>query len=297
MPQEPESIGIIAGGGQFPILVAKAARTRGCRVVAVAHEGETDPGLAEHTDELVWIRLGQLGRLIKVLKKSGVRKALMAGTISKHRMFGRLRPDIKGLAVMSRMAVFHDDGILREVSRELEQEGIRIVSSNTFLPDLMSPPGVLTRRKPNKSEMVDVEFGWHMAKEVGALDIGQCVVVRGKTVVAVEAMEGTDETIKRGGRLARKNAVVVKVSKPAQDLRFDVPSVGLGTVRVMADVKASVLVVEAGKTLFFDKDAVLEFAERSGISVISMEGHNDCGCDAGGRRSPVADEPTTDREA
>jgi DUF1009 family protein len=271
MPWKPESIGIIAGGGQFPILVAKAAKVKGCRVVAVAHEGETDPKLADHVDELVWIRLGQLGHLVKALKKASIQKALMAGTITKRRMFGRLRPDLKGLAVMSRMAIFHDDGILRAVSRELEQEGIHVIPSSIFLPDLMAPPGVLTRRKPTKNEMVDVEFGWNMAKKLGALDIGQCVVVRDKTVVAVEAMEGTDETVRRGGCLTGKKAVVVKVSKPDQDLRFDVPSVGLGTVKVMAEVKASVLAIEAGKTLLFDKTQMMDFADRSGISVISIK--------------------------
>lgn len=271
MPEEQETIGVIAGGGAFPILVAKAARGQGYRVVAVAHEGETDPSLADHVDDIVWIRLGQMGRLIRHLHQFGVEKALMAGTIAKRRMFGNIRPDLKGLTMMSRMAIFHDDGILRAVSRELDQNDIHIVSSTRFLPELIASPGVLTRRRPTKGEMTDVRFGWGMAKELGRLDIGQCLVVRKKTVVAVEAMEGTDETIRRGGAIARCKAVVVKVSKPGQDLRFDVPSVGLETVRVMAEVQASVLAVEAAKTLLFEKSEMLKFADREGISVISLE--------------------------
>jgi UDP-2,3-diacylglucosamine hydrolase len=251
--------------------VAKAAKEQGCRVVAVAHDGETDPALADHVDDIVWIRLGQMGRLIRHLQQLGVNKALMAGTIAKRRMFGNIRPDLKGLTMMSRMAIFHDDGILRAVSRELRQNDIHVVSSTLFLPDLIASPGVLTRRRPTREEMADVRFGWRMAKELGRLDIGQCLVVRKKTVVAVEAMEGTDETIRRGGTIARQKAVVVKVSKPDQDLRFDVPSVGLETVRVMAEVRASVLAIEAGKTLLFDRNEMLAFAAREGISVISLE--------------------------
>ncbi|MFO7784605.1 MAG: LpxI family protein [Thermodesulfobacteriota bacterium] len=271
MPEEREHVGIIAGGGTFPMLVADAAKRRGCLTVAVAHEGETDPALEEHVDELVWVRLGQLGRLIRAFRRRGVRRVMMAGTIAKRRMFSRLRPDLKGLAVMSRMAVFHDDGILRNVSREMEKEGILVIPSTHFLPELMAPPGVLTRRKPTKDEVSDIRFGWRMAKELGRLDIGQCVVVRSKTVIALEAMEGTDETIRRGGRIAGEKAVVVKVSKPSQDLRFDVPSVGPVTISIMKEVKASVLTVEAGKTLLFEMPAMIRLADEAGIAVVSMD--------------------------
>lgn len=257
------------------MMVADAARKRGCRIVAVAHEGETAPELGAHVDELVWVRLGQLGRLIRAFRQRGVQRVMMAGTIAKRRMFSRVRPDLKGLALMSRMAVFHDDGILRSVSREMEKEGIQVIPSTHFLPELIAPAGVLTRRKPARTEISDIRFGWHMAKELGRLDIGQCVVVRRKTVVAVEAMEGTDETIRRGGRIAREKAVVVKVSKPDQDLRFDVPSVGLETVRVMDEVGASVLVLEAGKTLMFEKPDMIRFADENGLCIVSMEGEED----------------------
>jgi len=271
MPEELEHVGIIAGGGTFPMLVADAAKRRGFVTVAVAHEGETDPALEDHVDELVWIRLGQLGGLIRAFQKRGVTRVIMAGTIAKRRMFSRLRPDLKGLAVMSRMAVFHDDGILRNVSREMEKEGILVLPSTYFLPELMAPPGILTKLKPKKDEAADIRFGWRIAKELGRLDIGQCVVVRSRTVIALEAMEGTDETIRRGGRIAREKAVVVKVSKPSQDLRFDVPSVGPMTIRIMKDVRASVLAVEAGKTLLFQMPEMIRLADEAGIAIVSMD--------------------------
>ena len=269
MPEEKKIIGLIAGGGQFPLMVAEAARKINFHVVAVAVSGETEPLLSNKVDEIVWIKLGQLGQLIKAFKKEGVQKALMAGTITKKRMFENIRPDLKGLTVMSKLAIFHDDDILRAVAEELAREGIEIVSSTTYLPELIAPPGSLTKRRPSKTENEDINFGWEVAKELGRLDIGQCVVVRSKTVLALEAIDGTNETILRGGRLAKKNAVVVKVSKPNQDLRFDVPSVGLETVRVMSQVKASALAVEAGKTLMFEKSEMIKYADSAGIAIIS----------------------------
>jgi len=269
-PQEKEALGLIAGGGVFPLMVADAARDRGLRVVAVAHEGETDPLLAEKVDEIAWIKLGQLGHLLKVLKKAGVTKTVMAGTINKKKMFENVRPDLRGLTLMSKLAIFHDDDILRAVAGELQREGIHIVSSAEHLPELLAPRGNLTRRKPNQEEREDVEFGWKIAKELGRLDIGQCVVVRRKTVLAMEAIEGTNETILRGGKLAKEKAVVVKVSKPNQDMRFDVPAVGPDTIEVMAQVKASVLAIEAGKTLIFDKLGMISYADRSRIVIVSL---------------------------
>ena len=265
-----ETIGLIAGGGQFPLLVAEAAKRRGLGVVAVAHLGETDPSLSEKVDEVIWIRLGQLGQLIKALKKKNVKKGLMAGTITKRRMFENVRPDLRGLAVISKLALFHDDGILRAVADELAREGIEIVSSTQYLPELVARQGCLTKRKPNKSEKEDIDFGFQVAKELGRLDIGQCVVVKKKTILAVEAIEGTDAAIRRGGDLAREGAVVVKVSKPNQDLRFDVPAVGLGTVKTMGEVKAAALAVESGKTLLFDKDEMITYADKLRIAIVSV---------------------------
>jgi DUF1009 family protein len=213
-------------------MVADAVKKKGLRMVAVAHHGETDPSLSEKADEIVWIKLGQLGHLIKALKKRGIHNAIMAGTITKKRMFENIRPDLKGLTLMSKLAVFHDDDILRAVAKELAREDIEIVSSTYYLPDLLAPTGCLTRKRPSKSEKEDIDFGWKVAKELGRLDIGQCVVVRKKTILALEAIDGTDETILRGGRLGRESAVVIKVSKPNQDLRFDVPTVGIETLKL-----------------------------------------------------------------
>jgi DUF1009 family protein len=239
--------------------------------VAVAHQQETDPALAEKVDDIVWIKLGQLGHLIRELRRKGVKKTLLAGTITKKRMFENVRPDLKGLAVMSRLAVFHDDDILRAVAEELGKEGIEIVSSTLYLPELVAKRGCLTRRKPSRTEQDDIHFGWRVAKELGRMDIGQCVVVRKRTILALEAMEGTNETILRGGALGREKTVVVKVSKPKQDLRFDVPAIGMETVRTMSGVKASVLAVEAGKTLVFDKTEMITYADYSGISIVALE--------------------------
>lgn len=269
--EETTVLGLIAGGGAFPLKVAQAAKARGHRVAAVAHEGETDPSLANLTDSIAWIRLGQLGRLIKSLKKAGVSRAVMAGTITKKRMFQDIRPDVRAISLAARLAVFHDDDILRAVTAELSREGIEIVSPTVYLPELLAPPGILSRRRPSKAEREDIAFGWRIAKELGRLDIGQCVVVRNKTVLAVEAIEGTNEAVRRGGRLAAEKAVVVKVCKPTQDTRFDLPSVGLNTVKVMEEVKASVLAVEAGKTLIFDRMEMTAEADRLGMVIASLE--------------------------
>ena len=266
-PQEEKLIGIIAGGGQFPLLVAEAAKRRGLKVVAVAHEGETDPALSAMVDSISWVKLGKLGKLIKVLKHSDVKEVIFAGSITKRRMFEGVRPDLRALSVMTRLAIFHDDDILRALANELEKEGISVIDSTRYLPEIMAPQGCLTKRRPSKAEKEDIEFGWRIAKELGRLDIGQCVVVRRKTVLALEAIEGTDEAILRGGRLAKEKAVVVKVSKPGQDLRFDLPSVGLNTVKTMARVGAAVLAVEAGKTLMFDRDRMVEYAQEHGITI------------------------------
>jgi len=270
MGKNSRIIGLIAGGGQFPLLIAEAAKKEGIQVIAVAHLDETDPKLSDRVDDIVWIRLGQLGQLIKAFKTRGVTEALMAGTITKKRMFENIRPDLKGLSIMSKLAFFHDDDILRAVARELATEGLTIIGSTQFLPELIAPEGCLTARRPNKAEKEDIRFGWKMAKELGRLDIGQCVVVRKKTVLALEAIEGTDATILRGGKLAQEKAVVVKVSKPGQDLRFDVPCVGLETIRTLSRVNGAVLAVEAGNTLLFDKAEMIALADLKRISIVSL---------------------------
>ena len=264
-----DKIGLIAGSGKFPLLVAESARRKGLKVIAVAHKGETIPELASIVDEITWIRLGQFGHLISALKSRGVSHALMAGAITKTNMFTNVRPDLKGLAVMGKLLIFHDDDILRAVARELEKEGITVVNSTDYIPELLAPSGCLTKRKPSKEEIGDIEFGWMVAKELGRLDIGHCVVVRRKTVLAIEAVEGTDKAILRGGELGKESAVVVKVCKPNQDFRFDLPAVGLNTIKAMSTVSASVLAIEEGKTLIFDKEEMIRLADSKGISIVS----------------------------
>jgi DUF1009 family protein len=246
--EQYDKIGLIAGSGKFPILIAETAKKKGLKVIAVAHKGETDPELAKEADKITWIGLGQFGHLLDAFKSSGVHKVLMAGGITKANMFKSLKPDLRGLAIAGKLLIFHDDDILRTVANELEKEGISVVSSAIYLPELLAPDGCFTKRKPSKEEMTDIEFGWKMAKELGRLDVGHCVVVKRKTVLALEAIDGTDKTILRGGELAHKGAVVIKVCKPDQDLRFDLPAVGLSTIKTMSMVKASALAIESGKT-------------------------------------------------
>jgi DUF1009 family protein len=262
-----EKIGLIAGKGQFPLIFAEAARTRGYEVVAVAHRGETDPALAARVHRLEWIYVGQLGKIIRIFKEAGVRQAVMAGGISRGRLFRHFRPDLKALNLVRRVGAGQDDRLLRGVAAELEREGITVAPSTLFLEDLLVPPGPLSQRRPTPEELQDIELGLAVAKEIGRLDLGQCVVVRRQIVVAVEAIEGTDETIRRGGRLAGPGAVVVKVSKPHQDLRFDVPAVGRETIQAMGEVQARVLAVEAGKTLIFDRAEMLKLADQADIAV------------------------------
>ena len=263
-----KTIGLIAGGGQFPILFARAARRQGVQVVAVLLRGEADKRLEPEVGSYSWISLGKLGQMIETFQKAGVSEAAMAGTVAKTKLFSRIRPDWKAVKLLARMLHKKDDALLRALADELEAHGIQIRSSTLFLPELLAPQGVLTRRKPSTKERRDIEFGWNLAKGIGMLDIGQCLVVKDQAVLAVEAIEGTDETILRGGRLGREKAVVVKVSKPTQDMRFDVPAVGLQTVETMKEVGASVLVIESGRTLIFDREEMIEAANKERIAII-----------------------------
>jgi hypothetical protein len=262
-----EKIGLIAGKGQFPLLCAQAARGRGVRVVAVAHREETDPGLADLVEEFHWIYVGQLGKIIRIFKAAGVSQALMAGAINRGRLFKHFRPDVRALNLIRRVGAGHDDRLLRGVAAELESEGITIVPATIFLEELMAPAGALGRHRPTPAQMKDIEYGHQMAKEIGRLDIGQCAVVRRQVVVALETVEGTDEAIRRGGRLAGPGTVVVKVTKPGQDLRFDLPAVGLDTIAAMQGAGAKVLAIEAGKTLIFDRADMLKQADQAGIVI------------------------------
>jgi UDP-2,3-diacylglucosamine hydrolase len=263
----PEKIGLIAGKGQFPLLFAEEARRRGLEVVAVAHRGETDPSLEPLCQHCQWISVGQLGKMIRAFKEAGITRAVMAGGVSRGRLFRDFRPDFRALSLIRRVGPGHDDRLLRGLAAELEAEGITIVSPLLYLEEMLAQPGRLSRRRPTSQELQDVDYGFKIAKAVGRLDLGQCVVVRRQVVTALEAVEGTDEAIRRGGRLAGRGAVVVKVCKPGQDLRFDLPAVGPGTIEAMREVEAGVLAVEAGKTLMFDRQTMISLADQAKIAV------------------------------
>ncbi len=269
-----KTLGLIAGNGRFPLLFADAARQAGYRVTAVAHRGETPEALQDRVDKLHWIKVGQIGHLIEHFKAAGVETVVMAGGIKKTRMFTEYRPDLRALKVLAKVRHFKDDALLRALADELESEGIAVRDATQFLPSLIAEAGVLTTR-PSAEQWGDIRFGAVMVKAVGRLEIGQCVVVKNRMVLAVEAIEGTDEAIRRGGRLAHGGAVVVKMAKPQQDLRFDIPAVGPTTIASMQEVGAAVLAVEAGKTLMLDKAELLEAARKAKIAVVGIAGEED----------------------
>ncbi len=265
-----ERIGLIAGNGRFPIIFAQNAKRLGYSVSAVAHIGETAAELEEHVERIHWIKIGQFNKLIRVLKEDGVRQAVMLGGIKKTHVFTTVLPDFRALSVASRLRQLKDDAILREVAAELESEGIHIRESTFGLRGILVEEGPVTRRSPSPKEWEDLRYGWEVARETGRLDIGQCVIVKDRVVVAVEAVEGTDEAIRRGGALAGDATVVVKRSKPQQDLRFDLPAVGPATIETMESVKASALAVEAGRSVMLDREVMLANAERAGIAIVGL---------------------------
>jgi DUF1009 family protein len=261
-------IGLIAGGGQFPLLFSHRAKEKGYRIFAAAYLNEADPRLAGKVAAIEWLHLGQVRRLLRFFKKNGVTEAVMVGTIQKTRMFSDVKPDSKAISLLLNMFSTHDDGVLRAFAALLEKEGIRIRPSTFLLPDLLATEGVWTQRRPNRSETADIALGWECARDIGRLDIGQCVVVGGGTILAVEAIEGTDAAISRGGHLGKGNAVAVKVCKPHQDMRFDVPAVGSKTIRTMHDAGVRALAVEAEKTVVFDRKEMIQLADAFEIAVV-----------------------------
>jgi UDP-2,3-diacylglucosamine hydrolase len=263
-------VGLIAGSGQFPMIFAKAAKDKGYCVYAAAYTGEADPRLAEFVDHLEWFYLGQIKRLIRYFKQNGISEAVMLGAIQKTRLFTDVKPDAKAIALIAAMRNTHDDGILRAFANTMEKEGIRIAASTFLLPELLAPEGVWTRRKPTRAEKKDIALGWAIAKEIGRLDIGQCVVAGGGSILAIEAVDGTDATIQRGGHLGRGEAIVVKVCKPNQDLRFDVPAIGIQTIETMHASGARALALEAGKAVVFDRPELIGRADQYDIAIVAL---------------------------
>jgi DUF1009 family protein len=267
-----KKLGLIAGNGKFPLLFAAEAKREGYTVVAVAHRGETPEEIERLADEVIWIHVGQLGKIIETFKDAGVSQAVMAGGIRKVKLFANFRPDLRGITFLARLKSREDDALLRGVADELAREGITVLESTLCLPHIVAGEGVLTPRAPNASQWGDIRLGFHVAKQIGGLGIGQTVVIKDAVVVAVEAVEGTDAAIERGGNIARSGCVVVKVSKPGQDLRFDVPAVGVDTIKNLYAVKGAVLAVEAGKTILLERDELLREASRLGVVVVAVSG-------------------------
>jgi len=263
-----QRVGLIAGNGRFPLLVARSARSQGTEVIAVAHDGETLPDLTDLVSAITWVKVGELERIIRTFQHAGVTQAVMAGGIHKAALLEHFTPDQRALRFLGRLAHFGDDALLRGVAAELESEGIEIMPSTIFLTALLAPPGRLTRQEPSPEQWRDIRHGIEVAQAIGRWDIGQSVVIKSGVVLAVEAIEGTDATIRRGGR---PGAVVVKVSKPQQDLRFDVPAVGPETVRVCHDVGIAALAIEAERTLLLEKHDLLREADKVELSVVGVE--------------------------
>lgn len=264
------NIGVIAGGGQFPRLFIEAAKKEGRKVFVVGFRGETGDKVESLADNMRWVKLGQLGKVIKYFQQHSVSETVFLGSITKTRMFRDVFFDLKGLSLWKKIDKRQDDAILRAVADVLGDNGIKVVESTKYLSHLLFPQGLLTRKKPDKKQKKDIEFGFKMAKAIGKLDIGQCIVVRNRTVLAVEAIEGTDATILRGGKLGKENVVVVKVNKPEQDLRFDLPATGVQTIQTIIEARGSVLAVEAGKSILFDSEEAIRKADENGLVVIGI---------------------------
>ena len=264
-----ENIGIIAGGGQFPRLVAQQARAAGLGVVICGFQGHTDPDTAKHADAFELLHLGQLGRMISFFQEHHVTRACMAGSISKPKAL-----DFRAAAPAEMYPLAYtlngDDALLRAIMADIEKDGIRIVASADLAPGRRAPRGTLTRRTPTDEEWKDIRYGWPIARSMGAFDIGQCLIVREGMVMAVECLEGTDATIKRGAELGGNGCIAIKMVKPGQDERVDLPSVGLATVRNLVEHHYAVLAIQAEKTLFFDREEALALADEHGLAVVSL---------------------------
>jgi len=265
-------LGLIAGNGRFPFLVLDAARAQGHEVTVIAAKEETFPELTaaaeRHGAPMHWISLGQLGKCISLLQEAGVTRAVMAGQVKHTKIFGGIIPDFTFMSVLKNLATKNTDGLIGAIADVFRTKGIELVDSTSLLQPLLAKPGVLTRRAPTEDEQKDFDFGYRMADVIAGLDIGQTIAVKHQAVVAVEAMEGTDEVIGRAGHLAGPGVRIVKVAKPKQDMRFDVPVIGFATIQAMRVAGASALSIDAGKALVLDGDAVFAAANDAGIAIV-----------------------------
>ena len=264
----PHTLGIIAGNGVYPQLLADSARKAGVeKIVAAGFTDETDPLLRQHVDVLEWMRVGQLGRLLKFFRAQEIHHAIMAGQIAPKNLFD-LRPDVKAMMLLAKLEQRNAESIFAAIASELATSEVDLLPATTFLEDSLAHGGLIAGPKLSRREQDDVELGWNVAREIARLDIGQTIIVKNGTIVAVEGLEGTNEAIRRAGALARHGAVMVKVAKPNQDMRFDVPVVGVETIRVATDRGLRVIAVEAGKTLFLQRDALADLAGAASISIV-----------------------------
>jgi DUF1009 family protein len=260
--------GLIAGNGDFPFLVLEGARSRGIEMAVVAIREEASPELVRVARRLHWVSLGELSRTIELLHQEGVKHAVMAGQVKHNKIFSAIRPDWRLAKLLFSLPTKNTDSLIGAIAGVLGEEGIELVNSTKFLGPLLPEPGVLTRRAPNESEAADIAYGHKVARQIAGLDLGQMVVVRDRACVAIEAMEGTDETIERAARIVGgQKVVVVKVSKPLQDMRFDVPVIGLKTIEVMRRSNATALAIDAGCTLLFDRDELIRAADDAEIAI------------------------------
>jgi len=260
--------GLIAGNGDFPFLVLEGARSRGIEMAVVAIREEASPELERLAKRLHWVSLGELSRTIELLHQEGVKRAVMAGQVKHNKIFSAIRPDWRLAKLLFSLPAKNTDSLIGAIAGVLGEEGIELVNSTKFLGPLLPEAGVLTKRAPNESEAADIAYGHKVARQIAGLDLGQMVVVRDRACVAIEAMEGTDETIERAARITGgQKLVVVKVSKPLQDMRFDVPVVGLKTIEVMRKANATALAIDAGRTLLFDRDDLIRAADDAGIAI------------------------------
>jgi DUF1009 family protein len=267
------NLGLIAGNGRFPFLVLDAARGAGHHVTVIALKEETFPEIAAAAArppaaDVHWISLGQLGKCISILENARVTQAVMAGQVKHTKLFADIVPDLKLLGVLTRLKARNTDALIAGVADVLRDHGIELLDSTAFLAPLLAREGVLTARRPTSNECADLEFGYRIADAIAGMDIGQTIAVKAAAVVAVEAMEGTDAVIARAGRLAGPGVRIVKVAKPNQDMRFDVPVIGVSTIDAMKAAGASVLSVDAGKTLMIDGDAIVKAADAAGIAIV-----------------------------
>jgi len=267
--QTPDALGIIAGSGVYPLLLADAARVAGVKkIIVAAFNNETSPDITNRADEIEWLRVGQLGRLLTFFRNANVRHAIMAGQIAPGNLFS-LRPDFKAIFLLARLKQRNAASIFGAIADQLAQNQVDLLPATTFLEHLLAPRGHIAGPRLKEREEDDIIFGFEIAKQLSALDIGQTIIVKNGTVLAVEAFEGTNEAIRRGGLLGRKNAIAVKVTKPDQDMRFDVPVIGTETLQVAAEAKLRAIAVEAGRTLLLERVALIAAAERQKITIVA----------------------------